>query len=186
MFIAIENCLKHIKACIKEARNQMNIYLNDLSTYLQIYSKRLFQNKRSDNIHLEINIKLNQLRSDMETLCSLGDKLISIMGNNLRSLRTHGIPLTMLSARTMEHTNRHTPFHLNYHSKKLIQLNDFEILSKLPSILIARRSVTDELIKLNDLENSEIKKYLKLIEMILLDYNYPIVKSILKPRHLGK
>lgn len=43
----IENCLKHIKACIKEARIQMTTYCNDLQAYSQVYAKKYYVNQAS-------------------------------------------------------------------------------------------------------------------------------------------
>jgi hypothetical protein len=189
----IENCLKHIKACIKEARNQMNIYWNDLQSYTQIYLKKYHASANQHPYYrgsgpnpgmnpsaMDMTSKIAKIRAEMESLCTIGDKLISIMGNNLRALRSTGVPAASASRGSASTP----PYDMN---SLPILSNDFETLAKLPSLLQARRFLMDEISKLSDQETNELKRYLKQLETLLREpaLQFPSVKLVVRPKHPG-
>lgn len=181
----IENCLKHIKACIKEARIQISSYCNDLQSYAQIYSKKFYvmnqaKQRRGPDVAFEMIAKITRLRDDMEALCSLGDKLISIMGNNLRSLRSNGVAVTAAASRGTNSNS--SSFRID--SSPIVS-NDYDTLSKLPILLQSRRFLCDELLKLNDLESVETKKYIKSLEQVFREARFPLLKVLLRSKHSG-
>lgn len=141
-----------------------------------------------DNASMDITAKIARIRAEMETLCSTGDRLISVMGNNLRSLRSNGVISATVMA-NMTPSNMSSGFRningqLHIDSNYIVS-NDFDTLSRLPSLLQTRRFITDEITKLTNFELNEVKRYLKAMEQLLRDNNYPSVKLIGRDKHPG-
>lgn len=187
---SMENSIKHLKACMKEMKNQMGVFLKEFQGFLNNHFRKCNRNIGSDSVgggsHGIIRLPMrpqdtagmiaqiiNTIQGNLGYVCEVGDRLIEIMSHKFKNLRNTTCQPTLspfsrddslgdVFADTLSTGELRERLKAN---KRL--RNDFVTLKTLKNHVEVKRWLCEECAKLNDFEGNEKKKFMKLVEQVL-------------------